>query len=80
MSELGVIVNTTTTRALPSKKTLFEVWFGRKPRWTRLDYLDTEPVSVNDDLLHIDNKEFGDDPVLTEIERQVAEHNRKMQA
>jgi hypothetical protein len=31
LSELAVIINTTTTRALPSKKTPFEVWFGRKP-------------------------------------------------
>jgi hypothetical protein len=52
------------------------VWFGRKPRWTRLDYLATEPVGVNDDLLHVDNKEFGGDPVLSEIEKQVAKHNR----
>ena len=62
------------------KKTPFEVWFGRKPRWIRPDYLSTEPVGVNDDLLHIDNEEFGDDPVLTEIERRVAEHNRRTQA
>ena len=59
-----------------SKKTPFEVWFGWKPRWTRPDYLTTEPVGVNNDLLHVDNKEFGDDLVLTEIEKQVAEHNR----
>jgi len=78
--ELALIINTTTTRTLPGKKTPFEVWFGRKPRWTRADYLGEEPVGVNDDLLHVDNEEFGDDPVLSEIERRVAEHNRRTQA
>ena len=29
--ELALIINTTTTRTLPGKKTPFEVWFGRKP-------------------------------------------------
>jgi hypothetical protein len=42
----------------------------------RPDYLNEEPAGVNNDLLHVDNEEFGDDPVLSEIERQVAEHNR----
>jgi hypothetical protein len=78
--ELALIINTTTTRTLPGKKTPFEVWFGRKPRWTRADYLGEEPVGVNDDLLHVDNEEFGDNPVLTEIEKRVAEHNPQTQA
>jgi hypothetical protein len=80
LPELALIINTTTTRTLPGKKTPFEVWFGRKPRWMRADYLGEEPVGVNDDLLHVDNEEFGDDPVLSEIERRVAEHNRRTQA
>ena len=75
-----MIINTTTTRTLPGKKTPFKVWFGRKPRWTRPDYLGTEPVGVNTDLLHVDNEEFGDDPILSEIEKRVAEHNRQTQA
>jgi hypothetical protein len=41
----------------------------------RLDYLNEEPVGVNNDLLHVDNKEFSNDPVLSEIEQQVAKHN-----
>ena len=41
----------------------------------RADYLGEEPAGMND-LLYIDNKEFGNDPVLLEIERRVAEHNR----
>jgi hypothetical protein len=41
----------------------------------RADFLGEEPASVNDGLLHVDNKEFGNDPVLSEIERRVAEHN-----
>jgi hypothetical protein len=48
--------------------------------WTRPDYLATEPLGVNDDLLHVGNEEFGDDPVLSEIEKRVAEHNRRTQA
>ena len=76
LPELASIINTTITRTLPGKKTPYEVWFGRKPRWINPDYLRTEPVGVNEDLLHVDNEEFGNDPVLTEIERQVAEHNR----
>jgi hypothetical protein len=39
-----------------------------------------EPAGVNTDLLHVDNEEFGDDPVLSEIEKRVAEHNRRTQA
>ena len=31
-------------------------------------------------MLHINNKEFGNGPVLIEIERRVAEHNRQIQA
>jgi hypothetical protein len=45
----------------------------------RADYLSEEPARVND-LLYIDSKEFGNNPVLSEIERQVAEHNRRIQA
>ena len=56
------------------------MWFGRKPQWINPDYLSIEPVGVNKDLLHVGNEEFGDDPVLTEIERRVAEHNRQTQA
>jgi hypothetical protein len=46
----------------------------------RLDYLNEEPVGVNDDLLHVNNEEFGDNPVLSEIEQQVAEYNCRTQA
>ena len=70
-----MIINTITTCTLLGKKTPFEVWFGRKPRWTRPDYLRTEPVSVNTNLLHVDNEEFSDNPILLEIEKRVAEHN-----
>jgi hypothetical protein len=53
---------------LLGKKTPFEVWFGWKPRWTRVDYLGEELVGVNNDLLHVNNKEFSDNLVLLEIE------------
>jgi len=79
LPELAIIINTTTTCTLPGKQTPFEVWFGQQPRWRSQDYLDTELVGI-DDLLHIDNEELGEDLVLTEIERQVAEHNRWTQA
>ena len=45
----------------------------------RADYLSEESAGVND-LLYIDNEEFGNDPVLSEIERRVAEYNRRIQA
>jgi hypothetical protein len=45
----------------------------------RADYLSEEPARVND-LLYIDNKEFSNNPVLSEIEQQVAKHNRRIQA
>jgi hypothetical protein len=80
LPELANIINTTITRSLPSKKSSYEVWFGRKPRWINPEYLEMEPVGVNEDLLHTGNEEFGDDPVLTEIERRVADHNRQIQA
>jgi hypothetical protein len=44
------------------------------------DYLATELVGVNDDLLHVDNEVFTEDPVLTEIEKRVAEHQLRTQA
>jgi hypothetical protein len=68
------------TRTLLGKKTPYKVWFGRKPQWINPDYLSTEPVGVNKDLLHVDNEEFGNDPVLIEIEQRVAKHNRRTQA
>jgi hypothetical protein len=80
LSKLAMIIDTTTTRTLPSQKTPFKIWSGQKPRWTRPNYLTTEPLGVNDDLLHVNNKEFGDNPVLTEVERRVAKHNRRPQS
>jgi hypothetical protein len=41
----------------------------------RADYLSKEPAKVND-LLYINNKEFSNNPMLSEIEQQVAKHNR----
>jgi hypothetical protein len=35
---------------------------------------------VNNNLFYVDNEEFGDNPVLIEIEKQVAKHNCRIQA
>ena len=70
-----MIINTTTTCSLVKKTPPFKVWFGQKPQQIRLDYLRTELASVNNDLLYINNEEFSDNPVLLEIEKQVAKHN-----
>jgi len=45
----------------------------------RANYLSKELAKVND-LLYINNKEFGNNLVLSEIKRQVAKHNRWIQA
>jgi hypothetical protein len=79
LPELAIIINTTTTRTLPGKKTPFEVWFGRKPRWMHPDYRATEPAGL-DDLLHDNEVLDPEDPVLTEIETRVAEYNTRRQA
>jgi hypothetical protein len=69
--ELALVINTTTTRALPRNKTPFEVWFGRKPRWITaglMDNVDDEDQDLQDDTN--DNNELGndEDSVLSEIE------------
>jgi hypothetical protein len=69
-----IIINTITTCTLLKKRTPFEVWFGWKLRWMKPNYLTTELVSVNDDLLHVDNEVFIDDSMLTEIEKRMAKH------
>jgi hypothetical protein len=79
--ELALVINTTTTRALPRHKTPFEVWFGRKPRWITaglIDDTDDEDQDLQDDT---DNDSSDDeDPVLSKIEAQVVTNNAKLHA
>jgi hypothetical protein len=72
LPKLALVINTTTTRALPRNKTPFEVWFGRKPRWIRakpLELLEDD----NDDGMGLegdsdsDSELDDDDLVLTKI-------------
>jgi hypothetical protein len=70
------VINTTTTQALPHNKTLFEVWFGWRPRWIRakpLELLEDD----NDDGMSLegdtdsDSELDDDDLILTKIEARV---------
>jgi hypothetical protein len=69
-----IIINTTTICTLLKKQMPFKVWFGWKLRWMKPNYLTIELVSINDDLLHVNNEVFTDDSMLTEIEKQMAKH------
>jgi hypothetical protein len=82
LPELALVINTTTTRALPRNKTPFEVWFGRKPRWITtgpIDDVDDEDQDLQDDT---DDDESGnnEDPVLSEIEARVVANNARLHA
>jgi hypothetical protein len=85
LPELALVINTTTTRALPRNKTPFEVWFGRKPRW-----IGAKPLELleddNDDGMGLegdsdsDSELDDDDLVLTKIEAQVVANNARLHA
>jgi len=69
--ELALVINTTSTWALPRNKTPFEVFFGWKPRWIGAETL--EPLEDEDDGMGLkgdsDSESDGnEDLVLTEIE------------
>jgi len=88
-----LVINTTSTQALPQNKTPFEVWFGRKPRWLGIE-LDTnnntnngvdddidDDVDANvDDDVDDDNTDGNSDPVLTEIEARVVANDARLYA
>jgi hypothetical protein len=86
LPELALVINTTSTRALPRNKTPFEVWFGRKPRWITAEPL--EPLENNTDDSNgigiegdTDNESDDDeDPVLTEIEARVVANDARLHA
>jgi hypothetical protein len=69
LPELARTINTTTSSALPRRKTPFEVWFGRKPHWVaRIGHYndnDNDSDFDNDDDNDLDSSQ---DLVLTEIE------------
>jgi len=83
LPELALVINTTTTRALLQKRTLFEVWFGRKPYW-----ITAKPTKDNetddDSKTGTDSDDYSDseleDNVLSEIEVRVAAHNARLNA
>jgi hypothetical protein len=84
--ELALVINTTTTRALPQKRTPFEVWFGWKPHWITAKPiednetdLDDSKIGTNSDLESNANSNDNDN-VLSEIEIRVAAHNARLNA
>jgi hypothetical protein len=48
LPELALVINTTSTRALPRNETPFEVFFGRKPCWNGAEPL--EPLEDEDEV------------------------------
>jgi hypothetical protein len=83
LPELALVINTTSTRALPRNKTPFEVFFGRKPRWIGADTL--EPLEDEGDGMGVegdsDSESDGDeDLVLTEIEARVVANDARLHA
>ena len=83
LPELALVINTTSTRALPRNRTPYKVWFGRKPRWITSQPID-EAASADEDkeLVNNSDDESGNDkdPVLTEIEAQVVANNARLHA
>jgi hypothetical protein len=81
--KLALVINTTTTQALPQKRTPFKVWFGRKPHWIIAKL--TKDNETDDDSKTRTNSDndFDSDPednVLSEIEVRVVAHNAKLNA
>jgi len=79
LPELALVINTTTSRALPRHKTPFEVWFGRKPHWITAGPMeDADEVDIYDET----DAESDDDGdlVLTEIEARVVANNARLHA
>jgi len=83
LPELALVINTTTTRALPQKRTPFKVWFGRKPHW--IIAKPTEDNETNDNSKTGTNSDDDSDSdsepkdnVLSEIKVRVAAHNARL--
>ena len=84
-------INTTTSCALPRNKTLFEVWFGRKPHWITAWTAQTNNQVNQDNEDEDSDQDYHDDDsnqddsgdedlVLTEIETHVAANNARLHA
>jgi hypothetical protein len=82
LPELALVINTTTTWALLQKRTLFKVWFGRKPYWITAKPKDIETDSDSKTRTDSDNNSDSEpkDNVLSEIKVQVAAHNARLNA
>lgn len=87
LPELASTINTTTSAALPRRKTPFDVWFGRKfhwlspqPRDADNDDQDEEEDDLPDDDDDDDDDGSAPDLVLTEIEARVAANNARLYA
>jgi hypothetical protein len=82
--ELALVINTTSTRALPRNKTTYEVWLRRRPLWITTQPTD-EAVGTNEvDKEFIDDSDSGsesgnnDDLVLTKIEARVDANDARL--
>ena len=80
-----MVINTTSSTALPRDQTPFSVYFGQKPHWFLYDPIesdesDNDTDDDNDD--DVDNHPPTDteDYILTEIETRIAENNLKIHA
>ena len=86
LPELAIIINTTSSSALPGKQCPYFVYFGRKPHWIDPTYRLAEPPGLNEDEDDDEGEDVdgyqsdGDDIVLTEIESRVAEFNARQHA
>jgi hypothetical protein len=86
LPELALVINTTSTQALPRNKTPFEVWFGRKSRWITAEPLepleddvdDSDGIGVEGDTN--DESDDDEDPILTEIEARVVANDARLHA
>jgi hypothetical protein len=78
LPELALVINTTTSKALLRRTTLYEVWFGRKPYWIgpqSQESSNDSDIDTNTDTSNDSNNEEKEDLVLTTIEQQVAQNN-----
>lgn len=82
LPELALVINTTSTRALLRNKTLYKVWFSRKPCQITAQLIDNtiSADEVDKDFINNSDYESGNDEdlVLIEIEAQVVANNARL--
>jgi hypothetical protein len=73
LPELALIINTTSSSALPNKASPFFVWFSQKPHFFESDYRQVPPIEPKDikDVFDSDNKDL----VFTKIKIKVTKSN-----